>query len=75
MAVNITTSSSVTSPPVDLKTNNTETATAPSLNGPATLPDLPKFIPTGLSGRTLVLCFDGTGDQSVFSSYDLHLPS
>lgn len=35
----------------------------------------PTFIPSENSGRTLVLCFDGTGDQYVLLSSDLYLIS
>ncbi|KJA17577.1 hypothetical protein HYPSUDRAFT_206046 [Hypholoma sublateritium FD-334 SS-4] len=59
-AVNITTTSSVSSSPLDMRAKDTETESTPNSNG---RPELPKFIPTGHSGRTLVLCFDGTGDQ------------
>ncbi|KJA17889.1 hypothetical protein HYPSUDRAFT_205861 [Hypholoma sublateritium FD-334 SS-4] len=33
------------------------------INGSAPLPPLPRYIPDGHPARTLVLCFDGTGDQ------------
>ena len=34
-----------------------------STNGHALPAELPRYIPEGHPARTLVLCFDGTGDQ------------
>ena len=35
------------------------------VNGPPKPTEVPLVIPPTQQGRTLVLCFDGTGDQSV----------
>jgi hypothetical protein len=45
---------------------SSEAATSPATEyseAAAGAPDLPKYIPEGHPARTLVLCFDGTGDQ------------
>ena len=49
------------------------------VNGPPKPTEIPPVIPPINNGRTLVLCFDGTGDQSVTMTLNLiqllsHLP-
>lgn len=49
------------------------------VNGPPKPTEIPLVIPPTHSARTLVLCFDGTGDQSVTVTSNLmqnssHLP-
>ncbi len=53
--------------PPETPVSDAKTAGSPiaelSMNGNGAPAELPKYIPEGHPARTLVLCFDGTGDQ------------